>query len=144
MQNATTIERPELNIGLDKIAFIIAKAREFDVTVTPSTMEDGSDADNEGDTAPMGDDVRDPTLDELEGALDALNDDEIVGVIALAWLGRGDFTREDWEDGLALARERHNDRSAEYLTGIPNLADCLEEGLEQLGFSCMDVEQDRP
>lgn len=144
MQDARTIEPPELNIGLDKLAFIIAKAREFDVAAGPSIAEDGSDPSDDGDAAMLGDDARDPTLDELAGALDALNDDEIVTLIALAWLGRGDFTREDWEDTLTLARERHNDRSAEYLTGIPNLADCLEEGLEQLGFSCMDVEQDRP
>lgn len=143
MQDARTIEPPELNIGLDKLAFIIAKAREFDVAAAPSVTEDGSEVD-EGDAVILDEDARDPTLDELEGAIDALNDDEIVTLIALAWLGRGDFTREEWEDSLALARERHNDRSAEYLTGIPNLADCLEEGLDQLGFSCTEVEQDRP
>jgi hypothetical protein len=144
MQDARTIEPPELNIGLDKLAFIIAKAREFDVSAASSIIEEETGADDAGDAIFPDEDVRDPTLDELEGAIDALNDDEIVTLIALAWIGRGDFTREEWEDSRTLARERHNDRSAEYLTGIPNLAECLEEGLDQLGFSCMDVEQDRP
>ena len=61
----------------------------------------------------------------------------------MVWLGRGDFNREEWADALELARERHNRRSAEYLVGIPNLGDCLEEGAAQLGISIEDYELNR-
>lgn len=85
----------------------------------------------------------DPTLAELKDAIDGLDDDEVVDVIAMVWLGRGDFSADEWTEAQALARERHTDRSADYLIGIPNLGDCLEEGAAQLGFSCEEFEINR-
>jgi hypothetical protein len=39
------------------------------------------------------------------------------------------------------AREAHNQRTADYLVGTPNLSDELEEGLAKLGLSIEDVEK---
>jgi hypothetical protein len=69
--------------------------------------------------------------------------DEVVDLIALAWLGRGDFDKTEWPEARALATERHRQRSANYLMGMPALGDYLEEGLSQLGHSCEDFEIDR-
>ena len=50
-------------------------------------------------------------------------------LVALAWLGRGDYTLETWEEALDTARERHNERTAAYLMGMPLLPDLLSEAL---------------
>ncbi|MGQ9365752.1 DUF3775 domain-containing protein [Azospirillum sp. ST 5-10] len=134
------LDPPELNIGLKRLCYIISKAKAYDAGVASDDL-DGTEPPDDDFEDPSAEE--DPTLAELMGVLQTLDDDETVEVIALAWLGRGDFTREDWPEAVELARERHNDRSAEYLVGIPNLGDCLEEGMEQLGLSSADNAFDR-
>jgi hypothetical protein len=134
---------PDLSISPEKLCYIIVKAREFDAKVEPIDLDPGSNPSDDGNCAVLGDYGDDPTLAELRDAINSLNEDEVVEVTAMVWLGRGDFNREEWADALALARERHNARSAAYLVGIPNLGDCLEEGAAQLGFSIEDYELNR-
>ena len=43
---------------------------------------------------------------------------------------------------MTTARERHNNRTAEYLLGMPLLADLLQTGLDELGLSCADYEKE--
>ncbi len=133
---------PELNISPEKVCYIVVKAREFDVKVDPVEPDPGSNATDDGEREILEDYADDPTYAELKSAIDDLNDDEVVDLIALTWLGRGDFGKEGWAEARALARERHKRHSAAYLTGIPLLADYLAEGLETLGFSCADYEID--
>ena len=85
----------------------------------------------------------DATAAELKEAIDDLNDDEIVDLIAMIWVGRGDFRPEEWKEARKLARERHRRHSADYLMGIPTLADFIEEGFSQLGHSCEEFEAGR-
>jgi len=128
----------ELSISAEKVCFIIVKAREFDVKVDPVEPDPGSNPGDDDEREVLEDYSDDATLEELRGAIDELNDDEVVDLIALAWVGRGDFAKEDWESARALARERHRPHSAAYLIGMPALGDYLEEGLEALGHSCAD------
>ncbi|TGV35540.1 DUF3775 domain-containing protein, partial [bacterium M00.F.Ca.ET.168.01.1.1] len=62
-----------------------------------------------------------------------LNVDEAAELVALAWVGRGDYEASEWIEAVAAARERANKRTAKYLLGLPQLADWLEEGLEAIG-----------
>ena len=56
------------------------------------------------------------------------DEDEQIELVALAWVGRGTFAVEDWNDAIAEARRAHNKRTAEYLFSLPMLGDYLEEG----------------
>jgi len=134
---------PELNVSLEKLCYIIVKAREFDAKVDPVEPDPGSNPADSGEREILEDYADDPTLAELRAALDDLNDDEVVDTIALAWLGRGDFAPEAWGEAKTLARERHRRHSAGYLMGMPALGDYLEEGLAALGYSCSDYESGR-
>jgi hypothetical protein len=136
-------EAVELNISVEKVCYIIVKAREFDAKVEPVEADPGSDGIDDGERAVLEDSADDPTLIELRSAIAGLNEDEVIDLIALAWLGRGDFDRGEWEDARALAGERHAQRPAHYLTGMPMLGDYLEDGLDELGYSCEDFEIDR-
>lgn len=127
-------------IATDKVCYIIVKAREFDAKVDPEELERGSNPSDDAGVEILEDYADDATFQELTEAIDDLNEDEQIELVALAWTGRGDFDRRGWREAVALARERHNRRTAEYLTGIPNLGDCLEEGLSVFGRSCRDFE----
>lgn len=128
-----------LILPLETLQFIIAKAREYDAEVPPVDEGSGSNPSDDGDVSILESTADNPTREELVAAIDALNEDEGIELLALMWLGRGDFSKEEWRSGLRLARQRRNRREAEYLTGTPLLADYLEEGLSQLGYSLDEV-----
>jgi len=131
-----------LGIAVEKVAYIHAKAREFDVKVAAqdSGPVDRPEPDDSDYRDILEDHGSDPTDAELHGAIDSLNEEEQVNLVALFWLGRGDYMADEWEDALAQARDRHNNRTADYLTGSPMLSDYLEEGLIKLGYSAEDLE----
>jgi hypothetical protein len=61
----------------------------------------------------------------------------------LHWLGRGDYTAEDWPNVREEAARARNQNTAGYLLGMPLLGDFLEEGLGLLGHSCEQFEINR-
>src|ERR1700761_1672658 len=126
-------EPVELNIGLDKVQGIVLKAREFDQEDFPDEPDPGGDADAAEDREERLDEGDDPTEAELREMIDDLNDDEVVDLIALVWIGRGDFDVDDLVEARELARERHQGSSSRYLMGIPTLAEYLVEGLAAVG-----------
>ena len=130
----------ELSIDTEMACYLIIKAREFDVKVEPVEPNPGSNPTDSGSGEILGDYADDPTYDELVSALRSLNQDQLIEVVALTWLGRGDFSVEEWPEALAAARDVLNRRPVEMLTGIPLLSDYLEEGLSQLGHSCEEAE----
>ena len=133
--------RPELGISLEKVCFVIAKARELDVKVAPEELDDASDEDMMQRI--LEDYADDPTLEELRSFLLDQNDDELRDLLALAWLGRGDFGLEEWRSGRGQVRDGRTHHTADYLLGTPLLADLLEEGLAQFGPSCEEFELGR-
>ena len=135
-------KKPALEIAPEKVAHVIIKAREFDAKVGAwdASPEDG-DADEEP-SAILEDLSNDPTAAEIVGFIDALNDDEQVNLVALAWVGRGTFEPEEFEEAVETARNEQINSTASYLLGLPLLADYLEEGLEKLGYSANDIESD--
>ena len=125
----------ELNISPDTVSFIISTARRFDADQEELDPDDeaGSAALDEEEAAH--DFAEDPAAAELREMIEDLNDDEVIDLIALTWVGRGDYGREEWEEARSLARERRRRQSADYLMGMPALGDYLEEGLTALGHT---------
>jgi hypothetical protein len=134
-------EPVELTINHEQLGFIIIKAREFDAKVEPVEPDPGSNPTDDDQREVLEDYADDPTYAELFEAIEGLDEDALVELVALVWLGRGDYEASEWEDALKAAREAHNERTADYLIGTPNLSDELEEGLAKLGISIEDVEK---
>jgi hypothetical protein len=112
------------------------------VKVEPDDPDSGSNPTDDGEIDVLEDRRDDPTFAELMGTLEALNEDELAELVAMTWIGRGDFDVEDWEDAKDQARQRGTKGTAEYLLGTPLLGDYLESGFDALGYSCNDVEEE--
>ena len=127
-----------------KLCFVVIKAREVHAKVEvenpvePEIRESASDAVDDGFRAILEDYSSDATYQELKNFLDGLNEDERIEILALVWLGRGDYAIDDWEQALADAADSANESETEYLMGTPLVADYLEEGMSLHGVSCAD------
>lgn len=129
-------EEFDLGISLEAVAAIVDAAR-----AVQEGEESGALAREEEDEEGL-DAEDDENMDEdaLRAFINDLNEDEQASLIALAWVGRGDYAGEDWEEARTLARERNIRDPADYLLGIDMLGDMLEEGLEELGLSLEDAD----
>ena len=127
---------PDLSISAEKLCFIIAKAREFDVKDVVTDPDDASNPTDDANLAVLEDHKDDPVVQELTAVINSMSVDEQIDLVALTWLGRGDGTIEDWADLRSEAARAHNRRTAAYLLGIPVLADYLDEAISQFGISC--------
>lgn len=79
---------------------------------------------------------------QLDGLIEAMAEDEAHDLVALLWVGRGDFEPEEWAEARRTAREEATAPLGRYLADQPQLADHLEAGLEAMGVSARDAEDD--
>jgi hypothetical protein len=131
----------ELTISPEAAFYIIVKAREFDEQVAPTDPESGSNPADDREVDVLEEEAEDPVEQELEAALRTLNVDEQLDLMALTWLGRGDFT--SFDDARKEAEDMRDKHIVSYLMGTPKLGDYLEEGLAQLGYSLEDFQKNR-
>lgn len=131
---------PELAISAEKVAFIIEKAREFDVKEASSDPDSGSNAADDDEIDVLEDTNSDPVAAELAGFIGAMNEDEQLDLVTLMWVGRGDGTAEEWDDLRARALEARGEyknprrETVQYLLGEPMLGDLLADGMDELGI----------
>ncbi|AVO37755.1 DUF3775 domain-containing protein [Pukyongiella litopenaei] len=79
---------------------------------------------------------------ELRGFIDRMSEDEQAELVAIMWIGRESFFADDLEEAIATAKAEASIPCADYLIGTPHLSDHLENGLDALGISAEDVEND--
>jgi hypothetical protein len=132
-----------LTISPEKVCFIIIKAKEFDAKDEVTEPDPGSNPSDDKEAAVLEDHEDDPVLEELTSLINSLSEDEQIDLVALAWLGRDDYSANDWAAVRQEAARAHNERTASYLLGTPLLGDFLEEGLSMLGYSCEEFEINR-
>jgi hypothetical protein len=78
----------------------------------------------------------------LRAFIEGLNEDEQAHLVALAWVGRGAYEPEDYSEALRTAFAEKSIPTADYLMGMPHLAENLESGLEAMGVDVTDAEED--
>src|SRR5689334_8082172 len=110
---------PDLAISAEKVAAILAKAKQFDVKDVVTDPDSGFNATVDAMLSVLEDHNDDPVRRELTAIIRGLNEDEQIDLVALAWLGRGDGELDDWDDIRSEACRAHNKRTAEYLLGTP-------------------------
>jgi hypothetical protein len=127
-----------LGIAVEKVCDLITHVRAFDAKIEATEADFDSNPAEEEMAEGLENYRNDPAYEELMGFIDSLNEEEQVNLVALAWLGRGDFVADEWADALRAASDARSDHTDTYLLGIPQLGDYLEEGLSALGYSCGD------
>lgn len=79
---------------------------------------------------------------ELRAFIENLLPEEQVSLVALLWIGRDTFDASELSEALLTARREASTPTADYLIGSPHLSDHLENGLDALGVSVTDDEDD--
>jgi len=123
-----------IDLNPESVRNIIAQVREFqteasmDAELEPESLSD--DQAFERLTEYHGD----ASYSELRNLIEDLEPDQQRTLVALMWLGRGDYDLDEWQESLAYAAEADSVSTADYLIATPLLADYLEEGLSQQGY----------
>lgn len=120
----------ELDLNRETVRFIIDKAHEFHVQESVTFPEEPLSPSDDWARQVLADHGDDPTFQELKSTIEDLEPDQQVTLVALMWVGRGDFTLDEWDDAIERAQDSWNPRTAEYLIGTPLVADYLAEGLD--------------
>jgi hypothetical protein len=126
---------PEINPR--KVCFIATMARELFAEDEGATTDASNPADDDAG-AILTDAAYGPVHAELSQYIEDLDEDEAAALVAMMWIGRGDFDAKDWRAAVAQARERSQTPAARYLLGEPLLANYLQDALAAFGQSCDD------
>lgn len=118
-----------MDINPEKVRQVIAQARVLDAKDEVCDIDSGSNGSDDGMIDILEDRADDATGQELMEFIRSLDDDEQAELVALAWIGRGTYDPSQFQEAVAEATRVHNNRTAEYLVGLPLLGDYLEEGL---------------
>lgn len=129
-----------LDIPRDTLAFLIVEARAFDAQVPMLEPTEETSSSDDGEVGIVEARSDDPTAAELGAAIDALSDEEQIALVALAWVGRGDYDASEWDEAKRMARQRRVGPTRRYLLSIPLLGDYLEEGAAAMGVNLTEDE----
>ncbi|MCC2113676.1 MAG: DUF3775 domain-containing protein [Hyphomicrobiales bacterium] len=122
---------------------MIAQKARAAAAMMDDTFEDGHEGDIDFDDDTLSDshshsglheeEDDDLSREELVELIADLNVDEAAALVAVVWIGRGDFDATDWSMAVEEARGRAVGPTSRYLIGMPMLADHIESGLDALG-----------
>ncbi len=127
-----------LHIKLESLCHIIDKAREFQAkeeVVLPDTPASPTE---DWALQVLADHSEDYSLQELTQAIGEMSERQRAELVALMWLGRGDYGIEEWESAVDDAIGDYSLNAAGYLLSHPMVSDDLQEGLIAHGYSCQD------
>lgn len=125
-----------LEVNTSTVCWAIGQIREFQAqeqVVIPQGASGTADDWALQILASHGDDL---TYLEFKSVIAELEPIQQAGLVALMWIGRGDYLPEEWASALSDARASWTPRTADYLIATPLACDYLEEGLEVLGQPC--------
>ncbi|NBC47900.1 MAG: DUF3775 domain-containing protein [Gammaproteobacteria bacterium] len=125
-----------LHIPLDTLCSLIDLAREFQAkeeVVFPEVPASPTDDWAMQVLADHGDDYN---VSEFRGIVNEMSERQRSELIALMWVGRGDFSADEWEEAVDEAWGDFSIRAAAYVLAHPMLSDHLEEGMIAFDLSC--------
>ena len=130
--------QPQLALDTDTAFYILLKAREFDAKEEQVDPDEGSNPSDDRDVDILEFDPDDAVEEELAAAIQPLNVDEKLDLIALIFVGQGDYGFNEWAEARDSAREVDLSQLTQFILEIPTVSDDLEEALSQLGHSLDD------
>ncbi|HHF7344962.1 TPA: DUF3775 domain-containing protein [Legionella feeleii] len=126
-----------LNINPEIVCALIEKAKIFHSKEEVTFGEDMPDSEYEYDWAQvLADHQDDLTYLEVRTTINDLDPAQKIDLLALMYLGRGDFEANDWSSAHKEAKARLAPNLTDYLFSKPLIASYWEQSLELLGYSC--------
>lgn len=125
-----------LNVSSETVCRLVYLAREFHTQEQVSIPEEPGNPSGDWAVQMLASHAEDASFQEFKSIVEDLEPDQQQQVVALLWLGRGDYSKREWRDALEEAEDSWTLETAEYLIAHPLLADYLEQGLDLFGYRC--------
>lgn len=123
-----------IDLNPESVANIAAHARDFQASASMQLEAEPVQRIDDRDLEQVSEWRGDTAYIELRNMIDDLEPDQQATLVALMWLGRGDYEFDEWEAALEYATEASGVATSEYLIATPLLADYLMEGLSLHGY----------
>lgn len=120
-----------LNLDTDIIHNLLDKARQFQAKEEVGFPEMVDDLDA---LHVLVDDEEDAIYQEAVQFINDLREDQQATLVALMYLGRGDYSEDEWPDAYQMAQDELTDHTGQYLLAKPLVVDEIERGLQLLGI----------
>jgi len=124
------------NLSLEIVCNIIKKAREINISDALNLPDDETNLSDAEWMQVLAEYQTDDSYIELKDLITQLEPDQQVDLIALMFIGRGDFTKSEWNEARHEAHAIKKSTRADYLLSKNMLSDYLTEGLAVFGFTC--------
>jgi hypothetical protein len=125
-----------LHIRLETLCSLIALAREFQAKEDVVIPEAPDSPTEDWAMQVLADHIDDYSLAEFRGIVGDMSERQRAELVALMWLGRGDYNIDEWEQAVDDALGDFSIRAGEYVIAHPMISDYFEEGLIAHGLSC--------
>ncbi|WP_455379762.1 DUF3775 domain-containing protein [Acidihalobacter prosperus] len=125
-----------LEINTETVCFIISKANAFQAKEEVVIPEEPLSPTDDWSRQVLADHVDDYTFQETKSVIHDLSIEEQISLVTLMWIGRGDFSKDEWDIAYQTARDEHTTWTTEYLLSTPYVGDYLLEGLIAFGRYC--------
>jgi len=125
-----------LNVSTEIICNIITRAREINIEDDMFVPGDPDAPSKDGSKVVLEENRVDLTYRELKNAINELEPDQQKELVALFFVGRGDYDTDQWADAILEAENLPGNKRAQFLVSKPMLAELLEEGLAKFDLSC--------
>jgi hypothetical protein len=125
-----------LELNPETVCFLINKAKEFHAKEEVVIPDEPLSPSEDWARQVLADHADDLTYQEFKAAVEDLEPDQQATLVALMWLGRGNYDEDQWDAACADAKAEWTPLTADYLMATPLVADYLDEGLDILGYSC--------
>lgn len=128
-----------LLINTEVVCRLIELAQSFHARELSGMTDESSNAADDWTQSMLADHKDNTSYTEFAAVVNDLDAERQQELVALLWIGRGDYTLEEWDDVMEQARDQWTPETARYLMDHPLLADELREGLEMHGYTCDEV-----
>lgn len=119
-----------MNIAEKTVRELILRARGYDGKEQVDDFERDPDTGELDAVEQFETGEKDPGREEIENWISALDEEAQAELVALYWIGRGDYEGRDFVQSVKDARERRTTPTADYLLGAPLMGDYIELGLD--------------
>ena len=125
-----------LEISSDTVCRLIALGTEFHAQEAVVIPEEPGNPSGDWGQQMLAAHMDDSTFREFKSIVLDLEPDQQHKLVALLWVGRGDYSLDEWNDAVDYAAECDAGNTAEYLIAHPLLPDYLAEGLATFDIRC--------